>query len=169
MTHKVIHASFLAVPAVLSNSILTGLHASPALIHSQAMSDKITLFIVLGSVSAFILVTFILMVSCFPWRRRRAHRGIRTNHDRIVEARLAARIKEIPRSYTRQDRWTHSSKSGGVSRDIGGVDEAGRHRLTDETNDDTENPFSDEQANSTEWGATVNEDGTRSYLNGWCA
>ena len=132
------------------------------------MGDTTILLTVLGAVFGFIFLVFVLMVSCFTWRRRRQHRGLRAGHDRIVEARLAARMKEFPKSSsTRQDRWTHSSKH----QDMAGVDEEGRQRLKQDESEDKlevdESPFSDEQANSAEWGATVNEDGTRSYLNGW--
>ena len=137
------------------------------------MSDTTILLTVLGSVFAFILVVFILMVSCFTWRKRRQHRSRSAGHDRLVEARFAAKMQELPKSSTanssssstRQGRWTHASKQ----RDLGDIDEEGRHLSTRNETDDSENPFADEHGNSAEWGATVNEDGTRSYLNGWYA
>ena len=150
----------------------------------MATGDNRVLYIVLGSVGLFLLLVFVFLVACFTWRRhsKRSRRG--------------KDISELAQRQLILNRMGNSSSKGGSGhaskadvdaalsgRDAGAAAVTGlgspadrrwsrgtggaRVPTDDDDNDDDDYHSGAAEDSATEWGATVREDGTRSYLNGW--
>ena len=96
------------------------------------------------------------MVLRFTWRNRR--------HDHSQSQATQARLIRMEGATERKERWSMNRKAVSI---------AGSSAVTSKEQQESELGYVDEPietqdvAASTEWGATVNPDGTRSYLNGW--
>ena len=146
----------------------------------MATGDNRVLYIVLGSVGLFLLLVFVFLVACFTWRRhsKRSRRG--KDISELAQRQLI--LNRMGNSSSKGES-VHASKvdlrpalSG---RDAGAAAVTGSGSPADRrwsrgtasarvpTDDDNDNDDDDYHFGATEWGATVREDGTRSYLNGW--
>ena len=150
----------------------------------MATGDNRVLYIVLGSVGLFLLLVFVLLVACFTWRRhsKRSRRG-----KDISELAQRQLILNRMGNNSSKGESGHASKAdlrpASSGQDAGAaaitglgspadrrwsrVTASARVTTTDVDNDDDDYHFAAAEESAAELGATVREDGTRSYLNGW--
>jgi hypothetical protein len=110
------------------------------------MGSPSTLVIILSSIFAFILVVFSGMLLCFTWRTRKGRRAV------VAAANNSRTMTGSRAGMPREERW--SQRGRGASANLSKAE-------------DDEDAMVNNAASANEWGATVNEDGTRSYLRGW--
>lgn len=128
--------------------------------------DTTILIAVLGSIFGFICAVFLILILRFTFRSRHMYKN--HTHQRVISPELQTRLARIPSVQERRDRW--SAKGRGQSADLGSGNGGGvvsRGADADEAMQMQDDVLMDDDKSAREFGATVHEDGTRSYLNGW--
>lgn len=111
--------------------------------------DTTVLIVVLSSVFGFLFAVFLFLILRFTFRNRTmAPRG--TSPDP-----LQSRTSTTTRAQQWKDRWSSNTRGGATA--VRGVEDDELEAQSQHIDDKTAGEF----------GATVSDNGTRSYLNGW--
>lgn len=133
------------------------------IIHTMA-SDTTVLIIVLSCVFGFMFAVFLFLILRFTFRVRsmvpRSTVNTKTGMEQLTSAHRGHGTNERPLQW--KERWSTRSRGGATA--VRGVD--------DDEVDEMEARQNQQHAiihdkTAGEFGATVHENGTRSYLNGW--